>query len=251
MYGKHSLFAGAAVVVAVSLGLAGMALAKPLPVAPGMAGPISYDQFEMTFESLGADDGTAIEEPTDPEYPGEGGSEEPDDYCSDGCVDDHEGTDGSTGPALTTVRTTRIVTLLDNMAKDCAAYAELDRIDCLRDKLQTALREIPSAGRYDDMRRAVQAAVLELDAVVRQNLDPSVAPVRRAVRTPNGLRANKTPIRRIAASRAARANAQASAVLDKLSTTLLRSSSDSATKRVHYERAAQAINSAKVLLRST
>ena len=100
------------------------------------------------------------------------------------------------------------------------------------------------------MRSAISIAAAELRAIATANADPAATPVRRTVDTPKGPRTSARPITAVAPARVGAANAQAEAVLDRLTTKLLRSASSSASKRVHYERAVEAINSTKVLLRS-
>lgn len=200
------------------------------PTLGGMGtGMQSLSPYEQDTESLGVDDGETS--PNEPEY------SEPEPADRD-------------PPGVSSGRTDRIVTEIERTTDTCDYYVDFERIDCLRDGLQKIVRTMPQGGDYADMRKALSEAVVELDTVVRQNADPAAKPVRRQVKTPRGTRTSATRIRPIAPQRLEQANAQATAVLDRLSTKLLRSASNSASKRVHYERAAQAIDSAKVLLRS-
>ena len=113
------------------------------------------------------------------------------------------------------------------------------------------IQSMPADGDYAEMRQAIAEAASELNTIVRETADPAATPVRRTVETPRGKRTSALPVQPIAADKVAEANERAAAVFEKLETRLLRSASGAPSKRVHYELAAQAVNSAKVLLRST
>jgi len=224
----------------------------------------------MEPESLGADDGMV--DPGDGEDPGEvgggddsgGGGDEGGETCSECGYEGEEGYERPEAPPreppenpendnfpLGTGLTNTIVTALNLGGEACSRYNALDRIDCLRDELARAARQLPRTGDYAEMRRALETASAKLDQIVLQNVDRTAPVTRYRAPTSQGDRTSTTPIRRIAPQNAARANRQAVAVMDELQTTLLRSASSAARKQVHFERAAQAVDSMKVLLRST
>lgn len=179
-------------------------------------------------ESLGTDDGSVT--------PG------PDDF-------DYESSDED--DRFLTPRTTDLV-VSDMLvgSETCSLYDRYKRVDCLRDELQRIAQGMPRTGDYAEMRQALEQAAAKLDTIVRANIDQTVPARRYRAPTTKGPRVSRTPIRAIAPRNLNRANAQAAAVLDELSTTLLRSASSSTRKQVHFERAAQAVDSMKVLLRS-
>ncbi|RUS59706.1 hypothetical protein EGN72_13490 [Pseudorhodobacter sp. E13] len=238
---------------------------KPLIWPPVAQVGAQYDMFTLEFESLGADDGDVIipEEP-DGGCTGEGCTEYPEypeypEVPPVTEVPERSEPEGREPPAATISQTNLILANLQGTANFCDSNYPLKdklefqkyRIDCLRWELHRIAQGIPSSGDYADMRDAISAASGELAAIVAQNADPA-PPVAHVGRSrSNKARPSARRLKAIAPARQARANAQAEAVLDKLSTRLLRSASSSASKRVHYERAAQAINSTKVLLRST
>ena len=152
---------------------------------------------------------------------------------------------------LGTGLTNTVVTNLTTGGEACGLYDRSARIDCVRDELARAARELPRTGDYAEMRRALETASSKLDQIVMQNVDRTAPVTRYRAPTSKGPRTSATPIRRIAPQNAERANRQATVVMEELQTTLLRSASSSARKQVHFERAAQAVDSMKVLLRSS
>lgn len=227
--------------------------AQAAPTFPALLlpGQMAMTPYEQDYGSLGVDDGTVIEEcvegcdeeydPYEEEYPYE---EEPKVKFEPETNTDESGLAPSTG------RTGVVVSRIEQIEGTCTNYTEGERIDCLSLEYSRIAQSLPSTGDYDDMRSAISIAAAELRAIATANADPTAAPVRRTVNTPKGPRTSARPITAVAPARIASANAQAEAVLDKLTTRLLRSASSSASKRVHYERAVEAINSTKVLLRS-
>lgn len=212
-------------------------------------------------ESLGADDG--IVDPGDSGEGGIGGEGGEGGETGDG-GDYGEGGEYEYSPPaappenpesnyfpLGTGITNTIVATLTTGGEACGLYNSLDRIDCVRDELARAARELPRTGDYAEMRRALETASKNLDRIVMENVDRTAPVTRYRAPTSKGPRTSATPIRRIAPQNAERANRQAAAVMEELQTTLLRSASSSARKQVHFERAAQAVDSMKVLLRSS
>ena len=218
-------------------------------------------------ESLGADDGIV-----DPGDSGEGGTGgeigdggeggetgEGGEYGEGGEGGDYDYAPPAMPPEnpevdffpLGTGITNTIVATLTTGGEACGLYNSLDRIDCVRDELARAARDLPRTGDYAEMRRALETASSKLDQIVMQNVDRTAPVTRYRAPTSKGPRTSATPIRRIAPQNAERANRQAAAVMEELQTTLLRSASSSARKQVHFERAAQAVDSMKVLLRSS
>ncbi len=146
---------------------------------------------------------------------------------------------------------------VDNMVESlqdgidqCGYYDPRWRIDCLAMVTHRVAQSLPSGSEYDELRTALARSGAELRSIATANADAAVPPARLAVEVDGKTRTSSRALRAVAPARQAAANAAASAALDSLTTTLLRSASTSTTQRVHFERAVEAVNSAKVLLRS-
>ena len=143
-----------------------------------------------------------------------------------------------------------IAILLARGTSACGDYDETWRIDCLSVELERAAARLPRKAAYDDARAEIAAAAARLHAIAMANADPArPAIVREATVSGTKLRTTRA-ITPVAPARVAATNAQATAVLDELSTTLLRSAPNR-TAQVELARVAQAVDSTKVLLRSS
>ena len=150
--------------------------------------------------------------------------------------------DGSVGPD--------IETLLARGTAACGDYDEVWRIDCLSVELERVAARLPRTRAYDNARAEVAAAAARLHAIAMANADPARPAVRREA-TVKGTKVRTTrPITPVARPRVAAANAQAEAVVDELATTLLRAGPTRTAQR-ELARVAQAVDSTKVLLRSS
>lgn len=244
----------------------------PLPQPFGQAGGMTPNLYPLGQEpeSLGTDDGTTGEvgtpgpetpepetpephapppetpepETPAPETPGIGSIRVP------ASARDYGGSAEDADMTVSTAKTDSIVGHLALGRESCSTYYSNIRIDCLRDELQSAAKSLPTSGDYADMRKTLLQAADKLDRIVTENADPTAPVHRYRTQTSQGARMSRSPIRAIAPDRLNRANAQANAVMEELSTTLLRSAASSARKQVHFERAAQAVDGMKVLLRS-
>ncbi|MDZ4134930.1 MAG: hypothetical protein U1D06_04950 [Paracoccaceae bacterium] len=228
-------------VVGLSFALSGgTAGAGPFPIALPLRGavPVAADLFDA--ERFGLLDGLTLAQTS----PGDGGNGDGNSY------EDRQPFEYPDAVA-TVGRTDSIVASIRKVGDTCGYYNPVLRVDCIRDQLNLIVQRMPSFGDYAELRQEISIAVGRLNAIVAANADPAAPAVRRRIKTPSGNRTSATPIRPIAPKNLAAANAQASVVLDQLSTRLLRSASSSAAQKVHYERAAQALDSVKVLLRST
>ena len=148
-------------------------------------------------------------------------------------------------------RSAAIAADLQRARDTCLAYAPRDRADCLRDYLGWAARRIPQYGAYSGVRQALLDASLRIDAIVEANADPATPARRFRVKARGFTSVSSSPIRRVRAARLARVNRETSAVIDELATSLLRSADTGALKRADLDRVAQAVDSTKVLLRSS
>ena len=140
--------------------------------------------------------------------------------------------------------------LLSRGTDACGGYDETWRIDCLSVELERVAARLPKTRAYDNARAEVTAAAARLHAIAMANADPARPAVRREA-TVQGTKVRTTrPITPVAPARVAAANAEATAVVDELATTLLRSASTPTAQR-ELARVAQAVDSTKVLLRSS
>lgn len=123
------------------------------------------------------------------------------------------------------------------------------RIDCIRFYFRQIADELPQTGEYAPVREALARAADQLDAIVRQNGDPTAPAVRPRL---NGKPAapRLPPIRALRPGTEVRAERAAQAVIDEAATVLLRSTENSERRMAHYQQIAMAIRSTKVLLRS-
>lgn len=143
-----------------------------------------------------------------------------------------------------------IAILLARGTNACGGYDETWRIDCLSVELERVAARLPRKAAYDDARAEIAAAAAKLHAIAMANADPArPAIVREATVSGTKVRTTRA-ITPVAPARVAATNAQATAVLDELSTTLLRSAPNR-TAQVELARVAQAVDSTKVLLRSS
>ena len=143
-----------------------------------------------------------------------------------------------------------IAVLLSRGTSACGEYDETWRIDCLSVELERVAARLPKAAAYDKARAEVTAAAAKLHAIAMAYADPARPAVRREA-TVKGTKVRTTrPITPVAPARVAAANAEATAVVDELATTLLRAGPTRTAQR-ELARVAQAVDSTKVLLRSS
>lgn len=143
-----------------------------------------------------------------------------------------------------------IAILLARGTSACGEYREVWRIDCLSVELDRVAARLPKTRAYDKARAEVAAASDKLHAIAMAYADPARPAVRREATVDGTKVRTRRPITPVAPARLPEANAQAAAVLDELSTTLLRSG-PTRTAQVELARVAQAVDSTKVLLRSS
>ena len=146
---------------------------------------------------------------------------------------------------------TEVARVMGRGIEACAGYDLTWRVDCLSVELQRAADNLPKTSAYGPARAEVVAAAKKLQEIARANADPArPAIVRKAIVAGRTVKTPR-PITPIAPERVAAANAQAEAVIAELSTQLLRSAPSTPTARVELARVAQAIDSSKILLRSS
>jgi hypothetical protein len=200
------------------------------PAGEGYFGDAPAHMARLAEEDQGTSECPECE-PEEPEYEEEPPKENP--------ADDPDGTAIPDLPDLI------------QAAKDhCETYTIHWRVDCLGSELRAAAARLPATGDAGVIRAQVIGAADELGQIAAANANPAQPPIIRSTVVNGTRRTTARPIRSIAAARLPAANAAATAVLEEVSTTLLRSAPSDAARRVAFERAAQAVDSAKVLLRS-
>jgi len=162
---------------------------------------------------------------------------------------DCEGSDtyGKSGPAYTDI----VVASIERGTEHCGQYTDVWRIDCISDELERMALKMPKTGEYRRAKSEILAASAKLRALAQQNADPKQPPVRRAAQVGNTRRTTTRPITAVAPDRVVATNRAADAVISELATTLLRSAGNSPTTSRELMRVSQAVDSTKVLLRST
>jgi hypothetical protein len=144
-----------------------------------------------------------------------------------------------------------IVDRIDRIGEVCSAVPLQNRIHCLAYQYEALASQIPGTAEYHDMRIAILQAARNLRRLAAENLDPE-APMARvprvADRVPPVARRQVPAVRRDTLAETTRA---AEAILEETATVLLRSAESTRNRSVAYQRVAEAIDSSKVLLRST
>lgn len=152
---------------------------------------------------------------------------------------------GNVTPADTRI----LVQLIERAREHCGTYTAEWRIDCLSSELRATADRLPRGGDYDMLRGELRRSADQLAQIVTANVDRSQPAITRTANVGNRRSTTARPIRRVTRASVPTTNQTATAVLDELSTRLLRSPV-SPTSLVAFGRAAQAVDSTKVLLRS-
>lgn len=135
-------------------------------------------------------------------------------------------------------------------SETCDRITQNYRLHCLVRELDRVAATVPEGGEYAPVRAALEQATRGLQAITDTYEDTAAPRVR--ARVGGRPAAPRTqPITAIRPETVARAAAEAEAVLDEAVTILLRSAENSARRQVAFQPIAQAIDSTKVLLRST
>jgi hypothetical protein len=132
---------------------------------------------------------------------------------------------------------------LQKVADECRRIGAAEyRIDCLGEGYGRVAGDIPQDETFKDARAAVAKAATDLGALAAANRAPALPEIR------GGKSAR--PLRPVAPEKRKAVEAKAVAILAEAETVLLRSSAASPERQASYQKIAQAVNSAKVLLRS-
>lgn len=151
---------------------------------------------------------------------------------------------------LNRLQTRKIIEDFASIRGECSTYDEVYRIDCLRQGIDMIAASLPDNSEYRDAKRILRKTSNRLGRIVATYQDRSmpklVAP---AGANPRFKKTRRyTAIRREAVPEAM---AKAQDVVGEATTALLRSSENSERRYAHYQQISVAVDSTKVLLRSS
>ena len=169
---------------------------------------------------------------------------------ADGVRSSSTSTAAPVGPAsVTNSVTTAVVAQISTASAACEAVGTTYRTDCLAKELKALVKNLPAQGEYAAAREALATASDELAKLSRQNRDYSQP--RLQITVPSDSETKRRPVAAVKQETVAETNAKALAILEDTTTVLLRSAEGNSDVALHYQRIAQALNSSKVLLRSS
>ncbi len=169
---------------------------------------------------------------------------------ADGVRSSSTSTAAPVGPAsVTNSVTTAVVAQISTASAACEAVGAAYRTDCLAKELKALVKILPAQGEYAAAREALVTASDELAKLSRQNRDYSQP--RLQITVPSDSETKRRPVAAVKQETVAETNAKALAILEDTTTVLLRSAEGNNDVALHYQRIAQALNSSKVLLRSS
>ncbi len=145
---------------------------------------------------------------------------------------------GGDGFGLSSRTTGQLVKSLKRGFVYCQRVSDVYRYDCYRQTYKMAADQIVGNPSYRDAFKALAAVETTLKRIVAENADPQAPPARKGFQVYRPIKPSALPA----------AKADLTRALDEAQTMLLRSDDRAETQ---YARIAAAINSNKVLLRST
>lgn len=128
----------------------------------------------------------------------------------------------------------------------CGKLDQSYRVDCLAERIAKMSNDIPADSDYAEVKQVLDATARDISNLARANRDRT----RPRQNASAGSIATARPLTPVSPAAQAAVNAQASAILDRTQTLLLRSPDDESGKKLHYTRIAAALGSNKTLLRS-
>jgi len=162
----------------------------------------------------------------------------------------NDGRTFETGLPLSRATTEKIVLDLASVRKECGGYDEVYRIDCLRQGIDMVAASLPDNSEYREAKLILKKASSRLGRIVSKYQDTSAPKLE--------VPANANPRfkkrrRYVAITREAvpQAMAKAQNVIEEATTQLLRSGENSERRYAHYQEISVAVDSTKILLRSS
>lgn len=150
-------------------------------------------------------------------------------------------------PALSPPVTNAVADSVGDAFDRCRTLDSSYQIDCVSQQLKATADRIAGEGAYGPVNRILNDAARDLARIARQDRDTAQPRVSVQHRDQSGIR-TYSAVRR---DSVARSKAAAARVIEQAQTLLLRSAANSANRRSHFQRIAAAMDSGKVLLRST
>ena len=155
-------------------------------------------------------------------------------------------------PPISDLRTGSIVDSINEAVDFCDQFILELRIHCLSARLRKALERVPKEGDYKPVREALEDLTDGLDEVAGRYGDNSARPLRYKARRPGGNGFYTTPpLIPTAPESIVRATDEAASLIREAQTKLLRSAENSRRRAAAFQVIASAVDSTKVLLRST
>ncbi len=147
--------------------------------------------------------------------------------------------------------TAQVVAAINNVRNFCGRLAAQEYvIDCLSAQLADVAARMPESGDYADARMVLDQAARELRAVTMRYRSTTM-PRGTARSSGTDGQASARPLTAVRGEDLDAAKQQATRIIEEAATQLLRSSQAGEERRVHFEQIAEAVDSNKVLLRST
>lgn len=182
-----------------------------------------------------------VDHPHEPDKGGNKGGQDP---------GHNDGRTIESGLLLNRVTTHKIVLDLASIRKECGGYDEVYRIDCLRQGIDMMVASLPDNSEYRDAKRILKKASSRLGRIVSTYQD-TAAPKLEVPANANPRFKKRRRYVAIKREAVPQAMAKAQNVIDEAATQLLRSSENSERRLAHYQEISVAVDSTKVLLRSS
>lgn len=141
-----------------------------------------------------------------------------------------------------------VIKYLEDSTSLCDRLPQRYKVDCLGTQIGALVDRLPDTQELAPAKQALRTAAADLERIVRQNAVRGGDRITAAI---PGVMETDAPLRPVRGERLPAANAQAAAVIDEATTVLLRSAAGGGDIGASYQRIAAAVDSTKVLLRST
>lgn len=154
-------------------------------------------------------------------------------------------------PVINNSETDRITNRLREVNDLCETVVPGYRIDCIQDQYRLLARSMSDGEQSREIKKILNDAADKLDRIAKSAADNSAPKVRPKVDVGRFGRSASRPLTPVRPEALAQANQAALAVMDEVSTLLLRSAESSRSQNLYYTQIADAVDSNKVLLRSS
>jgi hypothetical protein len=139
---------------------------------------------------------------------------------------------------------------IDDTTNFCRALEANYRIDCMAERYEFLARTLPKIEGGEVASDAFRNAAKKLRAIVAESEDTDAKRIMPRIRSKNLRVGSGRKLKAVKASSLRSANRKAEAVVEELSTVLLRSSENSDRRKAYFGLIAEAVDSNKLLLRS-